>query len=107
VRDALKALATEAGGNTILKIRAFVAGSGDVRRVRDLVSEGFADRRQPLPALSLVPMRGAAARRGAGGLEAIAGGKKAVNPHGLAFFSARRPLRRTRSMPWRRWPPSP
>jgi len=39
VRDALKALATEAGGNTVLKIRAFVAGSGDMRRVHDLVSE--------------------------------------------------------------------
>jgi len=51
VRDALKALATSRR-NTVLKIRAFVAGSGDVRRVRDLVSESFVDRRQPLPALS-------------------------------------------------------
>ncbi len=67
VRDALKALAQEAGGDTVLKIRAFVAGSGDVRRVRDLVSEGFADRRQPLPALSLIQIRRAAARRRAGG----------------------------------------
>jgi enamine deaminase RidA (YjgF/YER057c/UK114 family) len=88
VRDALKALATEAGGNTILKIRAFVAGSGDVRRVRDLVSEGFADRRQPLPALSLVRCGGLPLEGAQVVLEAIAGGKKAVNPHGLAFFSA-------------------
>src|SRR5215218_3895103 len=54
VRDALKALSRDTGSNTVLRIRAFVAGSGDLRRVRDLVSETFTDRRQPLPTLSLV-----------------------------------------------------
>src|ERR1017187_3857610 len=39
VRDALKALIHETGGNPVLKIRAFAAGSGDLRRVRDLRSE--------------------------------------------------------------------
>ena len=53
VRDALRALTRETGGNSVLKIRAFVAGSGDLRRVRDLVSEVFTLRRLPLPALSL------------------------------------------------------
>ena len=38
----------------MLKIRAFVAGSGDVRRVRDLVSEEFTERKPPLPALTLL-----------------------------------------------------
>src|SRR5258708_4816071 len=64
VRDALRALLHETGGSTVLRIRAFVAGSGDQRRVRDLVSEAFTDRKQPLPTLSLVqsgglPMEGA------------------------------------------------
>ncbi|MEI9972850.1 MAG: hypothetical protein WDO73_12780 [Ignavibacteriota bacterium] len=54
VRDALNALTHEAKGDSILKIRAFVAGSGDARRVRDIVSEVFTDRKQPLPVLSLV-----------------------------------------------------
>src|SRR5207245_1853158 len=54
IRDALKALNRETGANAVLKIRAFVAGSGDLRRVRDLVSEVFTERRQPLPALSLI-----------------------------------------------------
>src|SRR5262249_58676085 len=54
IRDALKAVGRDSGGETVLKIRAFVAGSGDLRRVRDLVSESFSERRQPLPALSLV-----------------------------------------------------
>jgi enamine deaminase RidA (YjgF/YER057c/UK114 family) len=59
-----------------------------VRRVRDLVSEGFADRRQPLPALSLVRCGGLPLEGAQVVLEAIAAGKKEVNPHGLAFFSA-------------------
>jgi enamine deaminase RidA (YjgF/YER057c/UK114 family) len=87
VRDALGALNRQAKGDPILKIRAFVAGSGDGRRVRDLVSEVFTDRKQPLPVLSLVQ---------AGGLpegsqvvmEAIAEGRKEVNPQGLVFLAA-------------------
>ena len=87
IRDSLKALAHETGSDTVLKIRAFVAGSGDVRRVRDLVSEAFADRRLPLPVLSLVrsgglPMEGAQVV-----LESISQSKKEVNPNGLAFLS--------------------
>ncbi|MEO8596153.1 MAG: RidA family protein [Candidatus Solibacter sp.] len=88
IREALKALSRETGNNPVLKIRAFVAGSGDLRRVRDIVSEVFADRRLPLPALSLVqagglPMEGAQVV-----LEAIAAARKDVNPHGLVFLSA-------------------
>lgn len=88
IREALKALSHECGNETVLKIRAFVAGSGDVRRVRDLVSEVFTDRKQPLPVLTLVragglPMEGAQVV-----LEAIAAARRDVNPHGLAFISA-------------------
>lgn len=88
IRDALKAAAREAGSDTILKIRAFVAGSGDLRRVRDLVSEVFTDRRQPLPALSLIQGGGLPLEGAQVVLEVIAAGRKPVNPHGLAFFSA-------------------
>lgn len=88
IRDALKALARDCGNDTVIKIRAFVAGSGDLRRVRDLVSDVFTDRRQPLPALSLIqsgglPMEGAQVV-----LEAVAVGRKEVNPQGLVFLSA-------------------
>ncbi|MGA2270483.1 MAG: hypothetical protein ABSH44_18575 [Bryobacteraceae bacterium] len=88
VRDALRALARETGGNTVLQIRAFVGGSGDVRRVRDLVSEFFTDRRQPLPVLSVIQSGGLPLEGAQVVLEAIAEGKKEVDPHGLAFFSA-------------------
>lgn len=88
VRDALKALDSQTHGDAVLHIRAFVAGTGDLRRVRDLVSETFTARRQPLPALSLVragalPLAGAQVV-----LEAVAAGRKEVNPNGLAFISA-------------------
>ena len=88
IRDALKALAHETGSDTVLKVRAFVAGSGDLRRVRDLVSEIFTERRLPLPALSLIRAGGLPLEGAQVVLEAIAAGKKEVSPDGLAFFSA-------------------
>src|ERR1051326_4261924 len=88
IRDALKALSHETGGGPVLHIRAFVAGTGDLRRVRDLVSETFTDHKQPLPALSLIragglPMEGAQVV-----LEAMVAGKKEVNPDGVTFIPA-------------------
>ena len=88
VRDALKALMHDTGGNPVLKIRAFAAGSGDLRRVRDLVSEVFTDRRLPLPALSLIQSGGLPLEGAQVVLEGIAAGKKEVNPQGLVFLSA-------------------
>ena len=86
VRDALRNLEHQAAGNPVLQIRAFVAGSGDLRRVRDLVSEIFTERRQPLPALSLIqagalPLAGAQIV-----LEAVSNGRRDANAGGLAFL---------------------
>jgi enamine deaminase RidA (YjgF/YER057c/UK114 family) len=88
IRDALKALAHDCGNDTVVKIRAFVAGTGDLRRVRDLVSEVFTDRRQPLPALSLIQSGGLPLEGAQVVLEAVAAGKKEVSPGGLVFLSA-------------------
>src|SRR3954454_4866020 len=88
VRDALKALTRETAGNPVLKIRAFVAGSGDLRRVRDLVSEVFNDKHLPLPALSLIQAGGLPLEGAQVVLEGIAASKKEVNPQGLVFLSA-------------------
>jgi enamine deaminase RidA (YjgF/YER057c/UK114 family) len=87
VRDALSALNHESKGDPILKIRAFVAGSGDGRRVRDIVSEVFTDRKQPLPVLSVV-QSGGLPEDAQVVLEAIAEGRKETNPQGLAFLAA-------------------
>lgn len=53
-RDALKALTRASRGGRIVKLRAFVAGSGDARRVRQIVSDAFAEKKQPLPALTTI-----------------------------------------------------
>ena len=87
VRDALKTLSQENRGAGIVKLRAFVAGSGDMRRVQQLVSEVFTDRKLNLPALSTIqvgalPLEGAQVV-----IESIAADKRTVNPNGLAFFS--------------------
>ena len=88
IRDALKALDSQAKSDAILKIRAFVAGSGDLRRVRDLVSETFTERRRPLPTVSVIqtgglPLKGAQVQ-----MEAVAEGRRDRYPGGLAWISA-------------------
>jgi enamine deaminase RidA (YjgF/YER057c/UK114 family) len=95
VRDALKALARSNEGATFVKLRAFVAGTGDMRRVATIVSEEFSDKKMPLPAVTTIqvgalPMEGAQVV-----IESISTSskneKKVLNPNGLAFFSAQRP----------------
>jgi enamine deaminase RidA (YjgF/YER057c/UK114 family) len=88
VRDALKAVARDTSGETVLHLRAFVAGSGDLRRVRDLVSDAFSDRRQPLPALSLIQSGGLPLEGAQVVFEYIAAARKALHPQGLVFLSA-------------------
>jgi enamine deaminase RidA (YjgF/YER057c/UK114 family) len=88
-REAMRAAIRAAShGTTIVKLRAFVAGSGDVRRVQDLEGEVFPDKHQPLPALSVI-QAGALPLPGAQiWLEVISESDREVNPHGLGFFSA-------------------
>lgn len=88
VRDGLKSLLSSARGASILHIRAFAAGSGDLRRVPAIVGEMFEDRRLPLPTVTVVqvgelPLEGAQVA-----FEAIAAEKKAINPGGIAFIAA-------------------
>lgn len=87
IRDAVKALWNNTKGAQIVKIRAFVAGSGDMRRVPAVVSEMFTDKRQPLPAVSVVQVGGLPMDGAQVVLEAISIAKKPVNPNGIAFIS--------------------
>jgi enamine deaminase RidA (YjgF/YER057c/UK114 family) len=85
-KEALKALLRTNHG-TIVKLRAFVAGSGDLRRVGELVGETFTEKHMPLPVLSVVqvgalPMEGAQVV-----LESVEVDKKVVNPQGVAFLA--------------------
>ena len=87
VRDALKALHHSLGSANIVKLRAFVAGSGDMRRVQAIVSETFTERHQPLPALSVVQVGGLPLESAQVVIEATSVGKKDVNPNGLVFIA--------------------
>lgn len=91
VRDGIRALWRLNRGAPIVKIRALVAGTGDLRRVSAIVSEMFTEKRLPLPVLSVVqvgalPLTGAQVQ-----LEAVTQDPRRVpNPHGLAFISGQR-----------------
>jgi enamine deaminase RidA (YjgF/YER057c/UK114 family) len=86
-RDALRALQRLAHGTTILKLRAFVAGSGDMRRIGELVGELWTDRHTPLPALSVIQAGGLPLDGAQVVIESIAEEHKTVNPNGLVFLS--------------------
>jgi enamine deaminase RidA (YjgF/YER057c/UK114 family) len=86
-RDALRALQHSSHGATILKLRAFVAGSGDMRRIGDLVGELWTDKHTPLPALSVIQTGGLPLEGAQVIIESIAEDHRPVNPNGIAFLS--------------------
>lgn len=91
IRNALKWLMKQDRG--IVKLRAFVAGTGDIRRVQAIVSETFTDKRLPLPALTVVQAGALPAPGAQVAIESIAADpKRAQNPDGLAFISAVGPV---------------
>ena len=94
----MKALLRDTHGAGIVKLRAFVAGSGDLRRVSAIVSETFTEHKLPLPAVSTIgvgalPMEGAQVL-----MESVSMSKKASNPNGLAFYSAQ-PIKQLQPVP--------
>ena len=87
VRDAIRALWRMNNKGQIVRLRAFVAGTGDLRRVQSIVSEMFSERRLPLPVLSVVQVGLLPAEGAQVVIESISVDKKPVNKHGLAFVS--------------------
>ncbi len=86
LREALKPLLRP--DRPLVKLRVFVAGTGDTRRVQAVVSELATEKRVALPALTVVQV-GQLPRDGAQiVLEAVALDKKAVNPNGIVAVSA-------------------
>jgi hypothetical protein len=88
IEDALKALDKANGPATFLKLRAFIAGTGDLRRVQSIVNGLFTEKKLPLPAITSVqvgslPLEGAQVI-----IESISEDKKPVNPSGLTFLPA-------------------
>jgi enamine deaminase RidA (YjgF/YER057c/UK114 family) len=86
-RDALHGLLKENGGTPVVHIRAFVAGSGDIRRVPQIVSEVFTEKKLPLPSVSVVLAGGLPLDNAQVVLESISVAKREVNAGGLAFVA--------------------
>jgi len=88
VEDALKALDKANGKATILKLRAFVAGTGDLRRVQTIVNGLFTDKKLPLPVITTIQV-GSLTQEGAQVImESVSEETKPVNSAGLGFFPA-------------------
>ncbi len=86
-RDAIKVLLRSNHG-PIVKLRAFVSGSGDLRRVGEIAGEMFLEKHMPLPALTVaqvgaLPLEGAQIE-----IEATEVDRKIVNPNGVVFLAA-------------------
>ncbi len=86
-RDALKTL-LHSSHEPIVKLRAFVAGSGDLRRIGEIAAEMFTEKHMALPALTVVqvgalPLEGAQVM-----IEVTESDRKVVNPSGVAFLAA-------------------
>lgn len=87
IRQSLNDLVRDTRGETIIKLRAFVAGAGDARRVQAQTADIFTERKLPLPALTILQV-GALGQEGAQVvIEAVVSTHKTVNPNGLAFFA--------------------
>jgi enamine deaminase RidA (YjgF/YER057c/UK114 family) len=76
----------QTSGETLVRIRAFVAGSGDLRRVPQIVSEVFTEHKLPLPVVSVVQAGGLPLTGAQVLLESISLSKKnPTAPAGLLF----------------------
>ncbi len=87
VRDALKSLLKSLKRDRIVHLRAFVAGSGDTRRVQTVVSEVFTRKHLPLPSLSVIQVGPLPTPGAQVAIEVVAESKRTRNPNGLAFIS--------------------
>jgi hypothetical protein len=87
-REALKFLIVQARGAQFIRLRAFVAGTGDLRRVPQLVGEACAEKHLSMPVVTtvqvgLLPLENAQVL-----IEATLQQKGAVNPGGVKFVTA-------------------
>ncbi len=87
-RDALKWLMQRAKGSQFIRIRAYVAGTGDLRRIPALVSEVFTEKKIALPVVTVVQVGGLPLEAAQVQLVATLVDRKPVNPGGVAFLAA-------------------
>lgn len=87
IKDSVGTLLRETHGDTVVKLRAFVAGAGDSRRVQDVVGEMFSEKKTALPVVTVLQVGALGDDAAAVEFEAVLETKKISNPYGLAFFT--------------------
>lgn len=87
IRQSLNDLIRDTRGETIVKLRAFVAGAGDARRVQAVVGEIFQSRKLPFPVLSIIQIGALGQQAAQVVIEAVVSTHRNVNPNGLAFLA--------------------
>ena len=87
IRRSLNNLLRETKNERVVKLRAFVAGPGDARRLQSAVSEIFSDHKVSLPVVSIVQVGALQDSRAQVAMEAVVETRKQANPQGLVFFS--------------------
>ena len=86
IRLSLNNLIRDTKGETIIKLRAFVAGAGDARRVQAATAEIFTEHKLPLPVISILQVGGLGQEAAQVVIEAVVATHRNVNPNGLAFL---------------------
>jgi enamine deaminase RidA (YjgF/YER057c/UK114 family) len=87
IRQSLNDLIRDTHGETIVKLRAFVAGAGDARRVQSEVVNLFTEHKLPLPVLTVAQVGALPEEAAKVVIEAVVSTRRQVNPNGLAFFA--------------------
>jgi len=87
IRKSLTDLLRDTHGETIVKLRAFVSGVGDARRVATEVGELFTSRKLPLPVLTVLQVGGLGEDLAQVEIEAVVSTPRTLNPNGLVFLS--------------------
>ncbi len=87
IRRSLTDLLRDTKGETIVKLRAFVSGVGDARRVQTEVTSIFSERKLPLPVVSIVQVGRLGDDLAQVVIEAVVSTKRTLNPNGLGFLS--------------------
>jgi len=86
IRLSLTNLIRDTRGETIIKLRAFVAGAGDARRVQAETAAIFTEHKLPLPVISILQVGGLGQEAAQVVIEAVVATRRTVNPNGLAFL---------------------
>ena len=87
IRLSLNNLIRDTHGETIVKLRAFVAGTGDARRVQSEAVSIFTEHKFQLPVISIVQVGGLAGEAAQVVIGAVVSTHRSVNPAGLAFIT--------------------